>query len=202
MMSGTLLVYPLLNFFRSDNFRRASGFDSLASEDFDGFQQVVNTGQYVSQWGSGFGNHTLSALLYFVPRSIWTSKEVPASWVVAENRGYSYVNLSLPVHAEWYLDVGLVGMVTLMLMLGVALGRLDHWWLDAPDSRVAAVVPIVAIAMLGVIRGPLGGEVPYFGTILGLVLLALARESPRVDMIRESADIPGRRAETWCTSPI
>ena len=177
-LSGVLLVYPLLNFFRYGGVKQlVSGWDALASPDFDGFQQVANAIAYADDYGFAGGRFTLSGLLFFIPRSIWAGKAEPASVLVARDRGYDFTNLSMPIGAELFLDAGLIGCIVLMAGLGFALGKLDTRWLTAPGSRAAALVPVVAIAMLGVVRGPIGASAPIYLSVLLPVIFGL-RSTP------------------------
>ena len=49
---------------------------------------------------------------------------------------------------------------------------MDTQWLLSPDSR-AALVPYASLAMLGVLRGPLGSNAPVYLTTLGLLFLGV-----------------------------
>ena len=86
--------------FRSEEFRTTSGAEAFATPDFDGFQQIVNAMVFSEDVGHSLGHYTSSALLFFVPRSLWEGKATPASIDVAEHRGYEFTNLSLPLPAE------------------------------------------------------------------------------------------------------
>ena len=114
-----------------------------------------------------------------MPRSIWESKARPASIGVAEHRGYEFTNLSLPFHSEMNMEFGVIGMVLVMLLLGYFLGRIDQSWQVAPLSRAALMAPYISMAMLGVIRGPLGANVPVWLTVVGLLYLGLGPSSRR-----------------------
>ena len=170
---GTLLIYPLLNVFRAAN---ATAGDITATtfttNDFDGFQQISNTLAYVDQHGFSLGNHVISAALFFVPRSMWPGKATPASLEIAEAAGYQFTNLSLPVHAELYLQAGWVGVIVGMFALGWAASRFDSAWLDAPLSKMAMMAPVAAMAMFGILRGPMGGAVPAW--LPALLMMAIA----------------------------
>jgi len=165
-------IYPIANVFRSADAEPEPL--SLSSIDFDGFQQLVNAQQYVEENGHPLGIHVVSAALFVVPRSIWEDKSRPASIDVAENRGYAFTNLSLPVFGEFYLDLGFPGAVVLMYGWGRLWRRLDDDWLVGLTAGGARLVPYLAIAQIGIIRGPLGSQVPVSEpTALLLVLSVL-----------------------------
>ena len=94
-----MLLYPGQRV-PSEEFRTTSGAEAFATPDFDGFQQIVNAMVFSEDVGHSLGHYTSSALLFFVPRSLWEGKATPASIDVAEHRGYEFTNLSLPLPAE------------------------------------------------------------------------------------------------------
>lgn len=155
---GLFAIYPIANAFRSDH-SKAEPL-SLSSIDFDGFQQLVNTQQYVESKGHSLGSHVVSAVFFAVPRSLWEGKARPASIDVAENRGYSFTNLSLPIFGELYLDLGLGGAAVVLYGWGRLWRRLDDDWLLGFAAGGARLVPYLAIAQVGILRGPLGSQIP------------------------------------------
>ncbi|MDL5352759.1 hypothetical protein [Microbacterium sp. zg-YB36] len=176
---ATLLLYPLASAFRRGSFSAAEvTADTFASADFDGFQQVVNTLSYVQTHGLAAGHHLLSAVLFFVPRSVWPDKATIASADVATHAGYSFTNLSLPIHAELYLQFGGVGIIVGMVLLGMLASRVDSAWLHAPLSKWAMLAPLVSMAMFGVLRGPLGAQVPAYLPAILILLVAVRSGAP------------------------
>lgn len=183
-----LIVYPLANVFRLANssFAITQALQrGLTGPDFDGFQQMMNAILYVREEGFSYGLHILSAIFYFVPRSIWQNKATPASIDVASNRGYSFTNLSLPLPAELYVDLGLIGLLAIFA-LGWVASRSDDAWLRITVSPVASVlVPYFAAAVFGLIRGPLGSLAPIYLTtfvLLGLGVLLRTTNGERASM--------------------
>ncbi len=169
----TLVAYPAANVFRGGEQTERQGLQFLASQDFDGFQQAINTVDFVEARGHSKGTYTVSGVLYIVPRAIWTDKERPASIDVATHRGYTFTNLSLPVHAELYLDFGPVGMTLALFALATAGRRSDLAWAAGLGSRAALMAPYASLACLSIIRGPIGANGPVYLTNLGLIGLAL-----------------------------
>lgn len=187
---GLLGVYPLANTFRSSTGTYQTGMAAFGGDDFDGFQQVVNSVAYVKDTGLHLGQHVISALFYFVPRSVWTGKASPAGIDVAQHRGYAFTNLSLPIHAELYIEFGLAGMIICCFLLGRLWRRLDADWLSG-RGRALLIVPYVALAQFGIIRGPLGSLAPIWITTSALLLLGTKSTRLPDDAIIQA----GKRAE-------
>lgn len=164
--SGLLILYPLASWFKGGRTSVATGIDAFTGIDFDGFQLTVNTLYFVQQRGFAFGEHILAAVGYFIPRSFWTTKAIPASFDIAAERGYHFQNLSLPLWSEFYLDLGLLGMFVAMFAYGWFSKRLDRRYSSQCGSLSAHLAVLFAVAQLGLLRGPLGGSVVFFGTVL------------------------------------
>jgi hypothetical protein len=192
LLVATLVIYPAANAFRGQTqVDRPQGFEVLASLDFDGFQQAINTVEFVEDTGHSFGSYTFSGALYFVPRAIWADKERPASIDVATHRGYLFTNLSLPVNAELYLDFGPVGMALALFLFASAGRRSDLDWSSGVWSRAALMAPYACLACLSIIRGPIGANGPVYLTNLGLIgvgLLLARTKNP------DGTDAPDTRA--------
>jgi hypothetical protein len=179
---ATLGVYPLSNALAANTASTLatgpvdhSPLAVFAGKDFDGFQQIINSIIYVHDHGFSFGSYSLSALFYFVPRSLWTTKATPASIDVAENRNYWFANLSLPIHSEFYIEFGVVGMLLIAAVAGHVWARIDRAWLERPGSMAAWLAPFLSLAQLGMIRGPLGSLAPVWLTVTGLLVLGVRR---------------------------
>jgi hypothetical protein len=170
---GTLIAYPAANYFRGSPVAYRTGFEALSGQDFDGFQQVINTMTFVSDLGHSWGRYSFSGSLYFVPRAVWEGKASPASLDVARHRGYAFINLSEPLHAEFYLDFGILGMCAALLALTLLARRCDTAWLWHSGSRVAMLAPYACLAAVSMIRGPIGSNGPVYLTNLALIGLGL-----------------------------
>lgn len=185
MMFAILVAYPFGNSFRTgESVSLRSGVEAYTGPDFDGFQQIINTLAYVQESGYTFGNHILSGIGFFVPRSIWEDKAEPASYAIAESAGYSWTNLSLPLHAEFYLEFGWMGMFALMILTGWLAARLDDIWLFSASPAQGLISAYIAFAMLGILRGPIGAQIPTWGMVVLLLLVALRSSSITIDELK------------------
>ncbi len=193
LLMATLVIYPAANAFRSGTeIDRPQGFEFLATLDFDGFQQAINTVEFVEDRGHSFGSYSLSGALYFVPRAYWTGKELPASIDVATHRGYLFTNLSLPFHAEMYLDFGPIGMAVVLFLLASLGRRADVDWSSGVWSRAALLAPYASLASLSLIRGPVGASGPVYLTVFGLIAVGLLLAPARDTDDTEAPGVPER----------
>jgi hypothetical protein len=129
-----LLAFPVMDLFR--NSLDVDVFDSIAkidpryelltSPDFDAFQQQINTVEVVDRNGPTYGLQLVSSLLFFVPRSVWHNKAESTGGVVAGKLGYTFLNLSEPLSAEFYIDAKLPGVILGMFLLGYTYRRIYH----------------------------------------------------------------------------
>ncbi|MGW9339950.1 hypothetical protein ACWGT4_32145, partial [Streptomyces albidoflavus] len=173
---GLQVAYPIANMFRSiDAIRQGPQFDSVgySGPDYDGFQQIVNSVFFVDSNGYGLGRYIASGVLYFIPRSIWESKSTPASIDVATERGYYFTNLSLPIHAEFFLEFGPLIALLIMCLMGFFWAKLDDSWLNYPGTKAAALVPYIAVAQFAMLRGPVGSLSPIYLSTVALIAIPL-----------------------------
>jgi len=178
---GLVVVYPLAAWFKRPPGAidlPEIGTESLLTIDYDGFQQVINGIQYVERVGYSDGRFTLSAVLFWVPRSRWEGKELPASFAVSDVRNYPARNLSLPLWAELYMEFTVVGSALGMVAVGLVGQRLDRALRADPGGRLAGLGAVLAATEVGFVRGPMGAQVPFFACALVLVALSYGRSGP------------------------
>lgn len=182
MLLGLAVVYPLANLFRNDRSRGnlRLGLDAYYTWDFDGFQQTVNGVYHVTIHGHTWGHHLISALFFWIPRSLWEGKAIPAGNVVAAGRGYEFQNLALPFWAEVFVEFSLVGVVVLFFWYGRLARRLDRW-MNRPGADLAiALTVIFAACQIGLLRGPLGAQIPFAGAAFVVMLAGVVAWRGRV----------------------
>lgn len=140
--------------------------------DFDGFQSINNVVEFVSVHGIQWGRQLLSAIFFFVPRSVWPNKGEPTGSIAAQEAGYSFLNISSPLPSEFYIDFGIFGLVIGALLFGALLARIDmrlefDW--DAKPT-VRSLAGLIAGFSVIFYRGPLLGIVPVIGVIAALAI--------------------------------
>ncbi|MCP3782819.1 hypothetical protein NLX85_05505 [Micromonospora sp. A3M-1-15] len=175
MLTGLAVLYPLANLFRNERSRGdlRLGLDAYYTWDFDGFQQTVNAVYYARVHGHSWGHHLVSALLFWVPRSWWEGKAIPAGNEVAASRGYSFQNLALPFWAETYLEFAFVGVVVLFFFYGRLARRLDRALTATPAGLGTALTVTFAAFQIGLLRGPLGAQIPFVGAAFAVLVVGV-----------------------------
>ncbi|MEU4240727.1 glycosyltransferase [Actinoplanes sp. NPDC026619] len=199
LLFGLAVLYPLANSFRNSAARGTLrfGLDAYYTFDFDGFQQTVNSVYYVDAHGHTWGHHHISALLFWVPRSLWEGKAIGAGNVVAASRGYEFTNLALPYWTEVYLEFSLVGVIVLFFFYGRLTRTMDRKLGYRVSGIGTAASVLFAACQIGLLRGPLGSQVPFaasaFFTLLAATLAwrgrrwGLTRPAPLPDIQLDTA---------------
>jgi hypothetical protein len=103
----------------------ASVGQELVTSNFDGFEMIMNIVIVVERFGHTFGHQIASALMFFVPRSLWEGKALPSGAYTAEMLGYAFTNLSAPAPGELYLEFSYVGVVLGALAIGYIYRKAD-----------------------------------------------------------------------------
>lgn len=148
------------------------GLEYLADGDLDGFQSTANAIEYVNDHGHLYGQVVLSAALFFVPRAIWPGKLEPSGVFVSESAGYSFLNISMPLQAELYLDGWYVFSFLGMLLLGRAASAVDARYITGLKSPVLGVMAVLLAGYFPVIlRGALLGIIAGVAATMAVPLL-------------------------------
>ncbi|EIE52458.1 hypothetical protein C357_03560 [Citreicella sp. 357] len=178
--AAPLLMFGLLPFLQAYNRRTesvslnvsfTSPLEGMMHGDYDGVQAVVNVFGLVAQEGISLGSRLLSALLFFVPRSVWEGKHEHTGSEAAELAGFNYLNISAPLPAELFADFHYVGAIGGMLLFGWLIRALD----DGYDEARRPVISMMAVIMAGfapiIGRGPMLGVIAAPASALFLVAL-------------------------------
>lgn len=174
------LVFPFLGQVTrgsevESNFFVNSLSESMLHGDFDGFQSIMNVHLMVEEEGLSWGGRLLSAILFMVPRSIWSGKHEHTGADAAEAAGYDFLNVSMPLPGELFSNFGWVGVVVGLFLFGRLISRMDLSVEGGIGGRYA-----VEIAMIGIIlaaympilfRGALLGVIAPTATAIGVVVL-------------------------------
>ncbi len=132
-----------------DQFRRIASFSEFKLQfnwsfmfagQFDAYENFIHTINYVSEYGTTYGRQLLGALLFFVPRSVWTNKPIGSGAFIAESMRSRFivenVNVANPLPSEMFLNFHVIGIVFGGIVYGSLTGWLDkYYWLSIERSR-------------------------------------------------------------------
>jgi oligosaccharide repeat unit polymerase len=173
-------LFPLLSIIsrgnESDQLRNAFVY-MATSGDVDGFQSVINVVVMVQQNGITWGLRLISALLVFVPRTVWDDKQLPTGTEAADFVGYGFTNVSSPLPSEFYADFSWFGVIVGALALGYFVSRLDRFLaICISESRFYLVVVCGVLAgyITILLRGSLMGVLAPIAASVGLAFAAAA----------------------------
>lgn len=156
---GFALIFPAFNFFKYNSFSnigefKLGGFDA-SFIDYDAYQMLMQSFQYVSDYGVLWGMNILTALGCIIPRSIWKGKLDPTGALLADSYGASFNNLSCPIFAEFYLAFGILGVVIFSILFAKLINLIEsgnkasNSFLRALYSvSVGMIIPFARGAML------------------------------------------------------
>ena len=100
----------------------------VTSGDFDGLQSTINVVAMHDGKGGKEGLNLLSAILFFVPRSVWPEKSQGTGPEAGVYEGYPFNNLSSPLPSEFYVDFGIGGVAVLSLLFGLFMKLCDDFF--------------------------------------------------------------------------
>ncbi len=174
------LVFPFLSSFnrRADlNFSYQLPIleESLKSGDFDGFQSLMNAIILVGVEGYSWGGRLASALLFIIPREIWSGKYQPTGSDAARAAGYDFLNISMPLPGEIYVDFGMLGVVFGMFLFGRLVVYLDEKLESSRNSGFNVEIGMSGIVMAAympiLFRGTLLAVIAVPASIIAVIFL-------------------------------
>ncbi len=125
---GMLLIFPLADAFRNSReaeLKATNPIELLLAGDYDSFAQLMNGYLVGARDGIVPMKQLSGVLLFWVPRTLWTTKPMDTGPYIAEGRGYFFTNLSAPLWIELYLNGSWLLLAVGMFALGFAIHRWD-----------------------------------------------------------------------------
>ncbi|MEB3980335.1 hypothetical protein OQ968_03550 [Mycobacterium sp. 663a-19] len=157
LLFGMLIVFPVYsNAFRYTTHAEIeleNPVKALLSPDYDSFDQLMNGYLVTAREGNVPGKQFMGVLLFWVPRAVWGDKPVDTGVYIANERGYSFTNLSAPLWIEFYMNGGWVPLAIGMFALGFGLHRWDtrlnaSFDVDRMPSLIGCILPFYLLILL------------------------------------------------------
>jgi oligosaccharide repeat unit polymerase len=175
-----VVVFPFADIFRNvvaikgDRIIGASISSELVSNgDYASFQQLISVLPFVENRQFSLGAQGAAALFVFVPRRFWTSKSVDTGELVAENMGYGFTNLEMPLWGEAYVDWGLLGVAVYFLVFGFGSAAIERAYTRRRTKSIvfAAIFAVLGAYQILVLRGTLVTATAYAYPLFGFLIL-------------------------------
>lgn len=139
---------------------------------YDAFSNIMATVDYTTKNGFSYGYQLLSALLFFVPRSLWSNKPISTGELIGnhliDDYGFGYNNLSNCIVSEAYIDYGIFGVV----LFGFVLAYFFYFflkWLQSNDFAKSITAFYFSTHLIFLLRGDLTNGFAYFiGVFIGI----------------------------------
>lgn len=181
-----IIIFPLADMFRyTTNIDKEVYFESgninsplVNKGDYDSFQQILNTTEYVKNHGIAFGKHMFGTLMFWVPRNLWRGKPIPSGVMVAEYKGYEYSNMSMPLWGEAYMDGGIPGVILIFAIYGYFISIIEILYTNNylhGTNFLNIFVPVYAAYQLFLLRGTLMSAFAYFIPIVIFMFICTKR---------------------------
>ncbi len=171
-----LVLFPAINTFRANELSLiqfvAAIEDSIknipvgfCAGDYDAYSMLARSIQYVERWGTTNGGQLLTALLFFVPRSIWPAKAMGSGSTIADAQGQEFTNLSCPLPAEGIINFGNIGLVLLAITFGAVCKLVDDcYWNEGEGMQprgLSLFYPFLCMFYFFMMRGDLLSSTAY-----------------------------------------
>lgn len=194
---SAIVVFPYLDAFRNAPTIEA-GLDALVvpnnvvdpilhKADYDVFQQTINSVVYVERYGVSYGHNLLSAVFFWVPRSLWPGKSGGTSVDVNFPLGYTFYNLSVPLWMEAYVAASWFGVLLILGWYGFSSARSEMAYMQTLREKAAVrtsglLVPFWGGYQFFIMRGDLM-NVFAFSSMSMLLFVLASRAQPRARML-------------------
>ena len=159
-----------------DQFMKKGGIiNTFNTLHYDAFANIMATVEFVGHNGYSWGYQFLSALLFFIPRSMWEAKPLSTGEVIGnyliEEHNFNFNNLSNPMVSEGFVNFGIFGIFLMAICLSYVIIKFIRW-LESSDSLKEIIAFYFAIHLMFLLRGDFtNGFVYFIGPFIGALLI-------------------------------
>ncbi|MED4013677.1 O-antigen polysaccharide polymerase Wzy [Priestia aryabhattai] len=179
LVSLLLVVFPYADLFRRGPDAqlkiKAFSYQLTQKGDYDAFQTLMNTIDYVDLLGVEWGRQFVGAIFFWVPRGIWHSKPISTGQLVAEFQNYNFTNLSSPLWAESYINFGCIGIILIFFGYGYLSGFLQKKFLENNHGNNVSIYRVIFPFLVGyqifLLRGDLMNGIAFMSFFILLSVL-------------------------------
>lgn len=147
VMMGT--VFPLLNLAKVQLYFEPYTFTGYDFDSYQNFALVIDNGLITN------GRQLLGTLLFWVPRAIWPGKPIGSGPELANSLHSSFINISMPIFGEGYINFGIAGVIIFTLAAALIFRLLDVKF-DIHRVTPGSIIYLITLgSALFILRGPL-----------------------------------------------
>ncbi len=181
-----LLKQPSILF--SDANKGGGFFSAFNTLNYDAFANIAATVEYVQSYGMSMGYQSLSAFLFFIPRSFWDAKPISSGELIGnyliDNYDFNYNNLSNPLVSEGYINLGILGVILMAIFLAIVTVKFMKW-IYSPNYLKRIIAYYLAIHFIFLLRGDFTNGFSYFiGAFIGVMIIPKFIETLWIQLFR------------------
>ncbi len=172
---GLLIIFPFLDQARYvANLKELTlslDFKMFTQGHFDSYQMFMHV---VTENIITFGEQLKTAILFFVPRSIWEGKSVGSGTLVAEKYNFFFTNVSMNFFGEGYINFGYLGILFFIIIIAYINARYDKIFWEKLDkhSTLSVFYPLFLGLEFFLLRGDmLSGMAFIIGMFVSLSII-------------------------------
>lgn len=171
IVGGIMLFFPLLEQFRFSDAKESSFHGAMQyynTLNFDASQMMMSALEADTVTN---GRQLAGAGLFFVPRRIWPEKPEGSGYLIARHYSARWLNVSMPLFAEGYLNFGWFGFILFTSLTSVGAREIDNRLdFSAPPSyektSMGYLILLIALSLY-ILRGSL---LTAFGSAVALMI--------------------------------
>ena len=150
-------------------------FEIFNTLHYDAFSNIMVSIDYVYKYGYSLGYQLLSAFLFFIPRSIWSTKPNSSGKLIGEHLidkyDFNFSNLSNPLVSEGYINFGIFGVIFGAILLAYVIVVMMGW-LKSNNNLKKIMSLYFAIHLIFLLRGDFtNGFTYYIGALIGVIVI-------------------------------
>lgn len=182
VLFGLFVIMPITSIVSRGGIKEFNGItenqyyfsDLFRIKDIDVFDTLVHAAYFMQDHAYSAGQNILSIVLFFIPRSFWSTKPVGGGAIIGDdlfrNAWAGTDSLSFFIGGELYMDFGFIGVIIGSLIIGTLwIAVISSTKFIVNDHNIMACIATGSIPIL--IRGSLSAVVGIFFSLFCAALL-------------------------------